>query len=104
MSGNGVVSGMDHTDSVLPAFSLEQNYPNPFNPNTIIRYQIPQRSRVRITVHDILGREIATLVDEIQEAGSHEQTFNASHLSNGVYFYSLSGAGKVQIRKMVLLK
>lgn len=104
VSGNGIVSEVDHMDSILPAFSLEQNYPNPFNPTTIIRYQIPQRSRVRITVHDVLGREVATLVDKTQEAGSHQQSFDASHLSNGVYFYSLNAAGKVQIRRMVLLK
>ncbi|MEE9432207.1 MAG: T9SS type A sorting domain-containing protein [Melioribacteraceae bacterium] len=85
-------------------FSLGQNYPNPFNPTTVISYSIPTTSNVSITVFDLLGNEIATLVNENKQAGKHKVNFNASQLSNGVYFYKLEAENFIDMKKMILLK
>jgi hypothetical protein len=93
-------------------FALEQNFPNPFNPTTTIYYQLPTDSRVSIVVYDLLGREVKRLVDEVKEAGYHDQRFDASGIASGVYFYrmtaeSLTGGGKnsyVSVKKLILLK
>lgn len=85
-------------------FILEQNYPNPFNPTTIIKYQIPELSFVKLKVFDVLGNEIVTLVTEEKEAGNYDIDFNASTLSSGVYFYRLQAGDFVQTRKMILIK
>ncbi len=84
--------------------SLMQNYPNPFNPATVINYQIPVNSYVSLKVFDVIGREVAALVDEVKEAGTYSHEFDASKLSSGMYFAKLSSAGKMQIKKMSLLK
>jgi len=86
------------------SFILEQNYPNPFNPSTTIGFQLPEKSYVEITVYDVLGNEVATLVDEYKPAGRYEIEFNASGLSTGVYFYRLQAGGFIQTKKMVLMK
>ena len=79
------------TNNTLPGFfALHQNYPNPFNPSTIIRYELPTTSHVTLKIFDLLGREVALLVDEEKQAGVYQVTFNAHSLSNGVYFYRLS--------------
>ena len=92
-------------EEFLPAgFDLHQNYPNPFNPSTIISYQLVVNSRIRLSVYDLLGREVATLVDGAQAAGEHRATFDASDLSGGVYIYRLTGQGFSQTRQMVLIK
>jgi hypothetical protein len=85
-------------------FVLSQNYPNPFNPSTNIRYTLPQESNVAIKVYDILGREVATLVDEHKSAGTYNIQFNASILSSGIYIYRIVASNFVQSKKMVLLK
>ncbi len=92
-------------------FVLEQNYPNPFNPTTIIRYTVPnvtlsavEGSRVQLKVFDVLGKEIATLVNEEKAAGSYELDFNANGLSSGVYFYQLQSGISIQTKKMILLR
>jgi len=85
-------------------FSLEQNYPNPFNPNTKISYQLPENSLVEIKVFDILGREISTLVNEFQNAGSYKINFDASDLESGIYLYKIKTEKFVQTRKMILVK
>ena len=85
-------------------FVLHQNHPNPFNPNTTIRYELPTASEVRLTVYDILGRELSTLVNERRDVGVHEVTFDGSSISSGVYFYRLQAGGVVQSRKMVIVK
>ena len=97
--------------SPFTTYKLEQNYPNPFNPSTKISWQSPVSSRQVLKVFDVLGNEIATLVDEEKEAGSYEVEFNAEKLSSGVYFYQLKvypangGAGSfVETNKMVLLR
>lgn len=89
----------------LPSsFQLEQNYPNPFNPQTTIRYALPQASRVRLGIYDVLGREVARLVDGVQAVGAHEVRFEATDLPSGVYLYRLEADGFVEARTMLLAK
>ena len=85
-------------------FELSLNYPNPFNPSTKISWQSPVRSWQTLTVYDVLGNEIATLVNEEKPAGSYEVNFNASRLSSGIYFYKLQAGSFVETKKMILLK
>ncbi|MEJ2616314.1 MAG: T9SS type A sorting domain-containing protein [Ignavibacteriaceae bacterium] len=91
--------------NVPTEYAIYQNYPNPFNPVTLIRYQIPNKNIfVELKVFNILGKEIKTLVNEIQDPGIHEVEFNASDLSSGVYFYTLKAGSYSATRKMILLK
>ncbi len=85
-------------------YSLNQNFPNPFNPSTTIKYALPKSSKVTIKVYDIIGHEIATLVDGEQKAGNHSVEFDAVGLPTGVYLYVLKSGSFVQSRKMMLLK
>lgn len=85
-------------------FVLDQNYPNPFNPATIIKYSIPFNTNVSIRVYDILGNEIAALVNENKNAGVFEVKFNGEGLSSGIYLYQLRAANFVETRKMTLIK
>jgi hypothetical protein len=86
------------------SYTLFQNYPNPFNPATVIGYRLPVGGFVRITVHDMLGREIATLTDEYKPAGIHEVEFHAAEFSSGVYIYRLQAGEYVESRKLLLLR
>jgi hypothetical protein len=88
----------------LQKFSLNQNYPNPFNPGTIIKYEIPERSLVTIKVFDVLGNEVATLVNEEKAIGNYEVEFDATNLPSGIYFYQLKTNNFTQTKKMILLK
>ncbi len=91
--------------SVLPTeFRLEQNFPNPFNPTTTIQYSLPQRSNVTLKVYDVLGNEVATLVNEEKGRGIYSVNFDASQLASGIYFYHLQAGFYVQTRKMILIK
>lgn len=85
-------------------YSLEQNYPNPFNPRTIIGYQLPVTGKVSLKVFDMLGREVAILVDDIKSQGKHEVVFDASRLSSGVYYYTLSSGDFNSTKKLLLVK
>ena len=85
-------------------FSLLQNYPNPFNPSTTISYQIPAVSFVNLTVRDLLGRTVATLVDEMRLAGVYTVKWDGSSLPSGVYFYTLKAGGYVMTKRMMLMK
>jgi len=90
-------------------YRLEQNYPNPFNPSTTISYQIPDQARndnvfVQLTVHDILGREVAKLVNKEQGAGSYQVQFNASNLTSGIYFYKIISENFIAVKKMTIIK
>lgn len=91
-------AGLPHT------IELHQNYPNPFNPATIISYQLPENQAVTLEVFGVTGRRVALLVDELQAAGQHKITFDASSLSSGVYLYRLSTGEGIQTRKMILVK
>jgi hypothetical protein len=83
---------------------LSQNYPNPFNPSTNIQFSIVRRQLTIVKVFDVLGREVATLVNEVKEPGTYTVQFNASSLASGVYFYRLQAGDFVQTKKLVLLK
>ena len=85
-------------------FSLLQNYPNPFNPSTTIEFELPKSSSVRLSVFDVLGREVAVLVNGRWEAGVHEVKFDGGWLSSGVYIYRIQAEDFVQTRKLTVLK
>ena len=85
-------------------YSLKQNYPNPFNPSTIITYQIPKEGFVTLKVYDVLGREVATLVNENKQAGKYSLEFSSKQLSSGTYFYRLTSGEFTEIIKMILLR
>jgi hypothetical protein len=102
---HGLVASVQDDHDGLPAeYALHQNHPNPFNPSTTINYELPRSSDVRLTVYDVLGREVAVLVDERRETGVHAVTFDASALSSGVYVYRLEAGGAVLSKKLLLLK
>ena len=86
------------------SFSLSQNYPNPFNPNTTIRYTITERGEVTLKIFDVLGREVAMLVNGQQEAGAHAVVFDAARLASGIYLYRLTSGSHTETKKLVLLK
>ncbi len=85
-------------------FDLQQNFPNPFNPSTTIKYQIPEAGLVTLKVFNLLGEEIATLINEEKPAGSYQLQFNASRLSSGIYFYKLQAGSFTETKKMILMK
>ncbi len=91
-------------NKVANDFSLNQNYPNPFNPTTVISYQIPNSEFVTLKIYNILGSEIATLVNNKQSAGTYKVNFDASNLTSGIYFYQIQAGEFTQVRKMLLLK
>ncbi len=97
-----VVSNDD--EIVVNSFTLEQNYPNPFNPSTTINYSLAERSAVTLKVYDVLGNEVATLVNTNQEAGKHNVSFDAAKLSSGLYIYTLNTGNFTSSKKMMLLK
>ena len=99
-----VVSVAQREGTIPSAFQLEQNYPNPFNPITVVRYQLPVVSSVKLAVYDILGREVAVLVNERRNAGVHEVIFDGSGLSSGVYLYRLRAGDFLQTRKLCLIR
>ncbi len=99
------VTDIQDQSSLQPEeFSLSQNYPNPFNPSTVISYQLPVNGKVTLKVYNILGREIATLVNEEKPAGTYEVEFNASKYASGVYFYQLKTENYFETKKMLLIK
>lgn len=100
---SGTMSVPPHEHAPL-SFDLFQNYPNPFNPSTTIDYQLPLTKHVSLKIYDAIGREVATLVNEVKEAGYHSVHFDATKFSSGIYFARLSSGGKSQIRKLVMMK
>ena len=86
------------------SFELSQNYPNPFNPTTKIAYTLENSSEVRLTVYNVLGKEVARLISGFQSTGSHTVEFNAANLTSGVYFYQLQTGNTITTKKMLLLK
>jgi hypothetical protein len=99
------VTGIQGNGNGLPTtYELSQNYPNPFNPTTIIKYSIPKAQFVTLTVYNVLGQKVVTLVNERQGAGYYEANFNADRFASGVYFYILKAGHFVSTQKMLLLK
>ena len=92
------------SEAVVKEYLLMQNFPNPFNPLTKISYQIPKTELVKIKVYDPIGNEVASLVDDIKDAGIHEVSFDAASLTSGIYFYRLQAGDFIQTKKMVLMK
>lgn len=108
--GTAVLAGPTRTDveenvdAVVSTYELKQNYPNPFNPTTTIEFNIPKADQIKLSIYDILGRRVTTLVDERMEAGVHTVSFDAGKFASGVYIYSLQTSDRVINKKMMLLK
>jgi len=102
--GYGSIVSVESEMIVPEKFVLYQSYPNPFNPSTRIKYSIPNSEIVSLKVYDILGREIAVILDEYKSAGTYTIEFNASRFASGVYFYQLQAGSFVETKKMVLMK
>ncbi len=100
----GTLTGIEQQPGIPSVLALHDNYPNPFNPTTTIRYDLPKAGVVRLAVFDVLGRQVAELINAQQAAGFHTITFNASGLSSGVYFYRLKANNHTLIKKMLLMK
>ena len=99
------ITGVDDANTKLPnEFSLSQNYPNPFNPSTTISYELPISGFVNLKIYDLLGREVATLVNKEQQKGNYQVSFDGSKLSSGVYYYRLQAGDFIQTKKMILIK
>jgi len=102
--------GINFISGVIPeSYSLQQNYPNPFNPVTKIKFDVPsdaksQQSNVKMTVFDVMGREVMTIVNEKLSPGSYEADFDGSNFPSGIYFYKLEAGSFVETKRMVLLK
>jgi len=98
------VTAVDDENFELISYLLEQNYPNPFNSTTNIRYSIPQSGRVTFKVYDLMGREVAALIDRYQESGSYNVIFQADNLASGIYFYQLQSGDFMSTKKLIVLK
>lgn len=102
---NDVITSVEDQQEIIPTvFKLEQNYPNPFNPSTIIKFAVPEKSNVLIKIYDILGGEVATLVNEELETGWYERSFNASSLASGIYIYRMNAGNFISTKKMLMVK
>ncbi|MBK7254286.1 MAG: T9SS type A sorting domain-containing protein [Ignavibacteria bacterium] len=107
VANGGLITGFSNpsvTNLIPDNFSLKQNYPNPFNPSTVISYSIPKSGLVTLKVYDVLGKEVASLINEVKTSGSYEYQFNGTNLSSGVYFYRLESGNFSDTKKMFLLK
>lgn len=106
IEGDGIGKDSPETkNNIIPSeFSLEQNFPNPFNPTTQIKYSVKENGLVTLKVYDVLGKEVAALVNEEKDAGEYNVTFDAGRLSSGIYFYTISANNFQQTKKMLLIK
>jgi len=102
--GADVVGIGDDINGIVSKYELGQNYPNPFNPSTKIAFAVPKQGNVTLKVYNLLGQEVATLLNEVKSAGVHEVSFNGIDLSSGVYFYTLTSGDFVSTKKMMLIK
>lgn len=98
------IVNVDEDISLPETFELYQNYPNPFNPITNIQFQIPNSGFVSLKVYDVIGKEVATLVDEYKPAGMHNVQFTMNNLTSGIYFYQLKAGSFTETKKMILIK
>ncbi|MCX6163295.1 MAG: T9SS type A sorting domain-containing protein, partial [Ignavibacteriae bacterium] len=103
-TNGGVTFVAGQSNNIPDEFKLFQNYPNPFNPRTNIKYQITNNSFVNLKVFDVLGKEVATLVNQNLQPGEYEVNFNSSDLTSGIYFYKLKSGDFSEIKKMLLIK
>ncbi|MEW5844433.1 MAG: Ig-like domain-containing protein [Bacteroidota bacterium] len=103
---NDIITDVKLSEGLPATYQLEQNYPNPFNPTTVIGYQLSKAGNVSLKVYDVLGREVATLVEAFQHAGHYKIMLSADnyHLSSGIYFYRLEAGNFVSTKKLILLK
>jgi hypothetical protein len=105
MSVLGIPVGINQDNEAMPTtYALQQNYPNPFNPSTTIKFSVPKAGNVRLVVYDVLGKEVATLVNNFLNAGQYNFQFNASNLASGIYLYRLEAGSFTQTNKMLLMK
>jgi hypothetical protein len=105
LSWGAPATGVNYLEANRPVqFGLEQNYPNPFNPTTNVRFSVPENGFVTLKVFDLMGREVSTLIEQQLSAGSYETTFAAGSLASGMYLYRLTAGGKVETRRMILMK
>jgi hypothetical protein len=102
---------VDEKEDIAPGtYTLNQNYPNPFNLSTVIKYSVPLKSIVKLTIYDVLGKEVREIINGVKDAGIYEEDFNAAGLSSSVYFYrieaqSLDGKDNfISAKKMILIK
>jgi hypothetical protein len=104
--GNSLIFAKEETteEEVPERFTLEQNYPNPFNASTIIKYSIPEAANVMLKVYDVLGNEVATLVNEFKTAGTYDVQFTMNELASGIYFYKLQAGPFIETKKMIIVK
>ena len=98
------VTGLTQNSEIPTKFDLLQNYPNPFNPTTQIKFDIPKQGFVSLKVYDVLGKEVANLVNEVKAAGSYAVEFDGASLSSGIYYYRIESGSFVNVKKMVLIK
>jgi len=101
---NGTATSVSEEKALLKDFTLSQNYPNPFNPLTSIKFSVAQKAKVKLTVFNILGQEIAVLVNEILDQGVHSVTWDASNYTSGIYFYTLEAGGDKTTKKLLYIK
>jgi hypothetical protein len=100
-----IPTSVTQTDIGIPSeFSLSQNYPNPFNPSTQIRFTVAQARRVLLTVYDVLGRTVATLVNDVKQPGTYTVDWNAGTIPSGVYFYKLDAGAFSSLKSMILIR
>jgi len=99
-----IITTAENENKILRIYSLEQNYPNPFNPTTKISWQVPVGSKQTLKVYDLLGNEVATLVNEEKQPGIYEVEFDGTGLPSGVYFYQIRAGSFIETKKMVLIK
>ncbi|MFZ5391061.1 MAG: T9SS type A sorting domain-containing protein, partial [Patescibacteria group bacterium] len=97
-------TGVEIIDGIPTDYQLSQNYPNPFNPSTKIRYSIPTSSNVNLTIYNILGQQVVTLVNEYQSVGNYEYTFTPDNLSSGTYIYRIQAGDYTTSKKMLYVK
>ena len=95
---------VEESELIVTSYNLYQNYPNPFNPKTIIEYSTPSNTHISLKVYDILGNEIAELVNELKSEGMHQVEFNAEKLPSGVYIYTIKANDYIKSNKMLLIK
>lgn len=99
-----VTSNKDEDVSTPVKYGLQQNYPNPFNPSTIINFSVPEQQLVQLKVYNVIGQEVATLVNNVMNSGNYSVTFDAADFSSGVYFYELRTDASKEVKKMMLAK